>query len=97
VVRRAATQQPRVAVTNLLAGRTVETTKPVPYSGPTSTAPASQSPADARTETPCASPAAGEISDDGPADGGFLTLCEGRPYDRGAGSGPTAPVHIGAR
>ncbi|MGW4225814.1 NAD(P)/FAD-dependent oxidoreductase [Streptomyces bauhiniae] len=70
-----ATEQPRVAVTNLLAGRTLATLRPVPYFwsdqyGSRIQFAGRYQPGDTVRVTE------GELSDEGPGDGGFLARYE---------------------
>ncbi|MCT9142979.1 NAD(P)/FAD-dependent oxidoreductase [Streptomyces violarus] len=70
-----ATQQPRAAVTNLLAGRTVETATAVPYFWSDQYGARIQF-AGRRTDGDTVRIAEGELSDGAPAEGGFLARYE---------------------
>ncbi|MFC9132136.1 NAD(P)/FAD-dependent oxidoreductase [Streptomyces sp. NPDC057099] len=70
-----ATQQPRAAVTNLLAGRTVETATAVPYFWSDQYGAAIQF-AGRRTDGDTVRVTEGELSDGTPAEGGFLARYE---------------------
>ncbi|MGC9498939.1 NAD(P)/FAD-dependent oxidoreductase [Streptomyces sp. WG7] len=70
-----ATQQPRAAVTNLLAGRTVESARTLPYFWSDQYGARLQF-AGRRLEGDTARIAEGEVSDGAPAEGGFLVRYE---------------------
>ncbi|NGO09603.1 FAD-dependent oxidoreductase [Streptomyces sp. HC44] len=70
-----ATEQPRVAVANLLAGRTVETTRSLPYFWSDQYGARIQF-AGRRQDGDTVRIAEGELTDGAPAEGGFLALYE---------------------
>ncbi|MFF7975216.1 FAD-dependent oxidoreductase [Streptomyces sp. NPDC007905] len=70
-----ATEQPRVAVTNLLAGRTLESVRPVPYFWSDQYGSRIQF-AGRRRDGDSVHVTEGDLTDDGPAEGGFLARYE---------------------